>query len=379
MKNGLITPAMVELRAAIAEAEELTGKAELTKRDEARVNVLLSKIASLRQGSVAKAKRDPETVRFFRALLAGKEFELRTNLQAGQQTISYTQGAAGGFLVPNEYADDLIIGMAQLDPLLDEDVVTLVKSKGSSLRPYTQPGWDLSTVAAVKVGEAVQQNAGNIPTATQVLLNGYTYKATLGASFEIEEDDFEPTLDQMTEAFRIALARGIGQDLINGNGTTAPQGIIVGAANSSFTTAGAGALTADDLESIYFKVNRWHRAAEKCAWVFSDAVYQQVRKAHDSNLRPLINIVGDREVLFGKPIYVSPSVSSTAGTPGIVFGNLAHYIVRASQPTIERAIQLPGYVEYGQAAYICRQRIDAKVFDPTAGSVPPIVYATLHA
>jgi HK97 family phage major capsid protein len=108
-------------------------------------------------------------------------------------------------------------------------------------------------------------------------------------------------------------------------------------------------------------------------------VYQQVRKAHDSNLRPLINIVGDREVLFGKPIYVSPSVSSTAGTPGIVFGNLAHYIVRASQPTIERAIQLPGYVEYGQAAYICRQRIDAKVFDPTAGSVPPIVYATLHA
>src|SRR6266704_1046183 len=375
MKKELITPAMVELRAAIAEAEELTGKAELTKRDEARVNVLLSKISSLRNlGAVGtKGRFSPETKQFFRSLFAGNMTEQRANLQAGQQTVSYTQGGPGGFLVPNEYADDLVIGMAQLDPLLDEDIVTLVRSKGSALRPFTVPGWDLSTVAAVKVGEGVQQNAGAIPTASKVLLNGYTYKTSLGASFEIEEDDFEPVLDQMTEAFRIALARGIGKDLINGNGTTAPQGVIVGAANSGFTTAGAGALTADDIESIYFKVDRWHRNAPKCAWVISDTVYQYVRKAHDTALRPLINVVGDREMLFGKPVYVSPSVSATAGQPGIVFGNLAHYVVRASQPTIERVEQAPGYVDFGQALYICRQRADAKVFDPTGGSVPPIV------
>jgi hypothetical protein len=49
-----------------------------------------------------------------------------------------------------------------------------------------------------------------------------------------------------------------------------------------------------------------------------------------------------------------------------------------SRLIINRAWQLPGYVEYGKALYTGIMRADATVFDPTGGSVPPLVTASLH-
>ena len=55
MAKQIITPAMVELRAAITEAEGISAKSDFTKRDEARINVLLAKIAALRNSHAAPA------------------------------------------------------------------------------------------------------------------------------------------------------------------------------------------------------------------------------------------------------------------------------------------------------------------------------------
>ena len=372
-----ITPALRELRAAITEAEEITAKAEMTKRDEARTNVLLAKIAALRQNAVAA---DDYAFRWMRDYIRGAEPETRTtDMLAGSQSITAAQGQAGGWLVPSEFHDSVLFGMAQYDPLLDENLVTLVRSPNFSLRPYKVPAWDLSTFAATKVAEGSQQTPLTVPTASNAQLNGYAYRATLDASFELEEDDFQPTINQMAAAFAIAQARGIGADLIDGNGTTAPQGVLTGAHNSGITTANSGTLIYSDFDNIYFAVNRAYRQSKKCAWVISDAVYQMARKAIDGNGRPLISELNDEEQILGKPVLVSPSVPDTAGSTGIIFGDLSHYVVRVSRMVVTRNLQAPGYVEYGKGLYTARMRADAKVVDPTGGNTPPIVYATLHA
>lgn len=390
MTTNLLSPAYRDLFAVLGEAVAISEKPEISKRDEARINVLLAKVAALK--NVAANAPDDYCARWFRALLKGEpvpapagkfgEAERRAgDMKAGQQSITYTQGPQGGFLVPNEFANDVMYGMAQYDPLLDKDIVTLNQSKTFSLRPWQFPGWDLTTFAATKVNESAQQGPGTPPPTSQAQLKSFTYRASLDASLEFEEDDFQPFVDQLSVAYGIAFARGIGADLISGNGTTAPQGVLTGATDSGYTTANSGKLVLDDFNKIYFSVNRIHRAAPKCGWLMSDDVYNQVRASVDLNGRPLINIRKDKEVILGKPVYISPSLAATSsvGLGHIVFGDLSHFVVRLSGLSLVRAVQLPGQIEYGKALYTGRMRADAKVFDPSNGSVPPIVFATVHA
>ena len=77
----------------------------------------------------------------------------------------------------------------------------------------------------------------------------------------------------LARAFGIAFGRGIGADLISGNGTSAPQGALTGAANSGVTTGSNSALTLADFTAIFFSVNPVYRESNKCAWVMADATY----------------------------------------------------------------------------------------------------------
>ena len=328
------------------------------------------------------AKHSDNTKRWFRALITDNEAEMRATVaQAGTQSITYTQGAPGGYLVPNEFHDALIIGMANVDPLLDENVVTLVKSPSATLRPFSVPGWDLSSFASTKVGESSQQSPQTVPTAVNKIFGGYTYRAQLVASFELEQDDFQPVIDQFAKAFSIGHARGIGVDLVAGNGTSAPQGVLTGATDSTITTAAGGVISSDDIENIFFSLDRVYRQSPKCAWVMNDSTYRMVRKAKDSNNRPLISVVDGNEILMGKRLLVSPSMPaynpSIGSCKGIVFGDLSYYVVRVSAPVMRRTVETPAAdVTKGEAMYVSLLRADAKVVDPASNAV---LFATLHA
>jgi len=346
------------------------------------MNFLLAKIKAL-QALPSTAAQSSECRDWFRNVLAGKEYRTMQEGQPAPGTLGYVTGNEGGYLVPQEFNDDVIHGMAQFDPLLDKDVVTLIESKDFSLKPFVIPGWDLSTFAATKVSETSGPTASTPPLVAGKLLNSYKYAAALPISIELEEDAFEPMMKIMNDAYVIAFARGIGVDLAIGNGTTAPQGVLTGAGASVYTTASSTALVLNDFESVYFQVNRIHRNAPKCAWLMSDSVYQMARKAVDTVGNPLLKVHKDKEMIMGKPVLVSPSlpaynasIGAQAGT-FCVFGDLSHMFVRVSKMILHRSWQSQCYVEKGQALYSGYMRADAKVFDPTSGGTPPIVSASL--
>ncbi len=381
MSTKYLTPAQQEIRAALNEADEISQRSEITKRDESRLAYLFAKVKAVSNANGVVT--GSECQRFFAQFL--KTGEVR-QLQEGQQTLTYSAGAEGGYLVPQAFHDEVIHGMAQFDPLLNKDVVTLIESGDGSLKPYTIPGWDLSTFAATKVAENIQQVGGVPPTVSGTILNGYKYSASLPASIEIEEDAFQPMQALIQQAYSIGFARGIGVDLAIGNGTTAPQGVLTGAADSGVTCEASNSVDLNDIENVYFKVNRFHRASPKCAWLMNDATYQLVRKAHDSVGNPLLKVIKDKEVLMDKPVLISPSLPTYNPSLGIqapgsfcVFGDLSHVFVRVSRLSVQRLWQLPGYVENGMALYKGVMRADAKVFDPTSGGTAPIVSARLKS
>jgi HK97 family phage major capsid protein len=377
-----LTPAQQELLLVMTEADAISKRSEVTKRDEARMSFLLAKMKTLASGYAVNSKSEECRQFFAGAFKAGRGEWRAADMQEGTQTIAYSQGLEGGYLVPNEFHTEVIHGMAQFDPLLNKDLVTLIESGDYSLKPYTIPGWDLSTFQAVKVGEVSQQIGQVPPTVAGTILNGFRYKASLPLTIELEEDSFMPTMSMMKDAYSIAFARGIGVDLILGNGVTAPEGVVTGAPNV-YTAASPTSLVLDDFESVYFNVNRFHRAAPKCAWLMNDSVYQMARKATDTVGNPLLKLIKDKETIMGKPVLISPSLGAynpSLGTQAgsfCVFGDLSHMFVRVSRMVLQRQWQLPGYVENGMALYTGLMRADAKVFDPTSGGVPPIVSASL--
>ena len=363
------------------EADALTAPGvEMTKEKRARLDYLL---AAAKLGK--KATRGVMS-REFRAwkkyLVTGDISEYRgTILESGKGDITSSAGSAGGYFVPTEFEKMVFEAAAQTDPLLSEENVGLIqdKSAGYSAQPKQISGWDLSTISSTQVDENTLQNPGTIPTVAGGTLNGYLHRLTLAGTLEFEDDAFMRAMELMSRAFGVGFARGIGASLVTGTGSGQPQGLLTGAANSGVTTAGAGAITLDDIESVYFSLNRTYRNSPKCAWVVNDATYKMIRRAKDTQGRPLLSVERDDEILMGKKLLVSPTLSANAGDKGIIFGDLSHFIVRLSALKIVRNSQAPGYAEAGKALYNARMRVDAKVFDPSAGGSAPILYATLHA
>jgi HK97 family phage major capsid protein len=324
-----------------------------------------------------------------------KDYEQRATSLLGRPIPPQTYSGTAGTFVPEEFSEKFFLGLAQYSDLMNPDNVNLEKSVDYRYPGSNAAGWDLSTFAAVRVGaptgfgDGVQQTAQTVPVSDTEFLTGYIYKCTLLATMELFQDD-PLLLDRVAKAFAIGFARGVGTDLTVGSGINEiPQGLLTGAVNCGVTVGtgnGTGfsspVVTNDDLLDVYFSVNRVYRQSPKCAWVMSDASYQRIRQATDNAARPLINVVGDQELLYGKKILIAPDMPSSGGSPyvasgKIVFGDLDHFWVKASQMVVAKNLQVGGGIESGQYAVIGRMRVNSTVFDPTGGNFPPIVYANM--
>jgi len=183
----------------------------------------------------------------------------------------------------------------------------------------------------------------------------------------------------ITEAYEVGFSQGIGADLISGNGTTAPQGLLTAATDSTIVTASNTAILSDEIESIYFKLPKIHRKQPQDRLGYVRWCLPLIRKAKDTANRPLLNVANDTETLMGKKVLVSPSMSSGPSAK-FVFANLSQYVVRVATDSVrvQVANQVPGYAEQGTSLLYSFMRIDAKLIAPAA-SVSPAVFATLHA
>ena len=411
-----------ELRALQVEGETILSAKQITRSARKRVDFILSKIATLKEFgiSTSESQRAVATAqaaelglatpdfsgstiensheKLFRRFMSGaSDAELRANTDflAGQQVPVFTAGTQGGVLVPQSFAKTFYEGLAQVDEILNPEAVSVVQSDTFALPPYNVPGWDLSTIASTSVSEAAEHARDTIPGVSHNMINSWTDRLSLGASFEFETDSaFRTTMDQMSRAYAVGFARGIGQKVVLGDGVTGPSGLLKGAADSGVTlstgfSSGVSATLNEEFQDIYFAVNAVYRSSLKCAWAMSDKTYQWIRKLSDKNGRPLVSIENDRQavggvrpVLMGQPIWLCPSIpfyNASLGDGKLVFGDLSRFVVRMSRPWIRRNLQCQLAVEYGLAQYIALCRYDSSVIDPTGGTNPPLVYATLSA
>jgi HK97 family phage major capsid protein len=356
----------------------------------------------------------------FRRFIAGgaihdMEAELR-DFEAGSQTITYTTGPEGGFLVPYSVAQEFVLGLAATTPLLDENIVTVRKTADPVTEPGTQsffrptgtvkPGTDAGAgtlrpivipaidttypngITAFRLGENVQAGESQATPMYGTQFGWYAYRTQdVPVTFEMEQDSFVDVMNLLQTALPIALARGAGSDLAYGTGSSEPTGIVQAAASSGVTISLSG--TTDilgTLEEVMETVNVIHRANHKCAWLMNDGTWFSIRKKAPTAARPLAFDRGDAEYasaptcagyLLGKPVYICNELSGSNGSnplDNVIFGNLSRfYVRRAGEIRIRRNLE-SAYVTNGKALYTALMRLDSNI---VAAGDQPVVSATV--
>jgi HK97 family phage major capsid protein len=409
-----LTPkAAVEIAELIRQSEAL---ARGNASDRQQSSVLLARVKNIRmqecssdelrakysygileqaQAALAVPKKittsDPRyRVAFRNYMKTGRDIELRA-LESGQQTITWSQGSSGGYLVDQDFYDHVFAGLKQLSPFFDPSIVTLIQEPTFAMLPLRLSGWDLTSITSVPVGESVYNAPSATPSVSGATLSGYTHRISLAESDEGFQD-ISGSAAKITYAAAVAFQRGIGPYLTTGSGVSQPKGAYT-AAPSSNVTLGTGNYNQTygfpdqiEVQNVFFSVNRIHRASPKCCWVMTDQSWNAIRAGmYDTSRRPILDPETGQELLMGKRVLISPDLTSAGGSPvvqgEILFGNFEYFTVRLSAMSCQRSIETStsqSDVTFGSSLWSFRLRCDSTIADFSNGRSAPIVSAAIN-
>jgi HK97 family phage major capsid protein len=258
-------------------------------------------------------------------------------ISADFRTLSKLSAGAGSNLVPTTFYNRLMAHLIEVSAILQAGATVLNTTSGEAIQVPKTTGHS----TAVLTAEAAALTASD-PAFGQVSLNAYKYGVLIQVSRELIDDagvDLEGYLAM--QAGR-ALGNALGADLITGNGTGKPTGILnnttLGVTGPTGQTGGLGFTSAtansggDLLFDLFYSVIAPYRASSAAAWIVKDSTMAVLRKIKDTTGQYMFQpsmVAGTPDTLVGKPVYTDPFIPAVAtGGKSIIFGDLSQYFVR---------------------------------------------------
>ena len=375
----------------LLEVQRLLNKSQFTKEDSSKAERLMQLADTLTPGATElrrhrlaelageAAVHDPSRAKKYRLTegvtqLPQLEMEFDQALRCGREYIgeesralSVAIGGSGGYLVPQSFSDQVWASMKAYDNLLDPAVSTVITTDGGSA-PMGFPLIDDTAGVAVKVAEGVQTSPADIATfGIMQLLEPDTWRTNMQqVSMELAADSAFDLGQFLADIFGVRLARGIAPDFVST--------LITGAAlGKTGTTGQTTTVIYDDLLDLMGAIDPAYIASTKCGWAmrFSTLVAIMKLKASTGG-SPMLTFDAGRFMLFGKPIFICPSVPAMAASAkSILFGDFSKFVVRRVRDGIEVKRFGETYAEYGMIAYQGFLRVKAGLAK-AAGSDSPI-------
>lgn len=316
----------------------------------------------------------------------------------GHVAQSYYNGNVGSF-VPTRFLDQVFAAMKQYDPLMDPDAVTYIETpKGEIIElPMYDDTSENASVAAEGSDQSGNETDIAIPGAA--LVGAYSYRSPLWrASMEALQDlDTSVSLLNLFKSFAAErIARGAGRDLMNGNGSSKPVGLLnqlavsgvtpviaSGAANNDGgAETGTNSVGTQDLASLYFSVDPIYRAQPKCAFVMHDSTLKSLFKLLDKYGRPIVDFVYGTPMIYGKRVLISPNMPQLGAAANVViFGDMSFWVTRCSrdaQTRVQAFFQAPGLAEKGEVGLRMFARYDGALMFSN-WTTPPMAVLQCHS
>jgi HK97 family phage major capsid protein len=251
--------------------------------------------------------------------------------EARAQTAGTT--TAGGYTVPTELSDQIIISMKAWGPMYDEAICTVMNTTAGN--PIDLPTVDDTSVPVEKHTEAgsVTDDGGSDATVGKKTLNAYVYDTEwVKFSYELAQDsifNFETLLGDLLGQ---RLGRRANTELTVGDGTDDPNGIVT-ASTMGKTAAAAAAVTYDEIIDLVHSVDPAYRQSPKVRFMFNDTTLGSLRKLKDGEGR-YIWTQGDVTKgvpgnILGYRYSINQAMDNIAtGKKSMIFGDFGKYFVR---------------------------------------------------
>lgn len=264
--------------------------------------------------------------------------EERAALRAGvapKEARAQTVGtpSAGGYTVPTELSNQIIMSMKAWGPMYDEDICTVITTSGGN--PIDIPTVDDTSVPVGQHTEAgaVTDDGGSDATFGKKTLNAFAYDTEwVKFSWELAQDsifNFETLLGDLLGQ---RLGRRANAELTVGDGDGDPNGIVT-ASSLGKTTAASTALTYEEVIDLVHSVDPAYRSSPKARFMFNDKTLSVLRKLKDGEGR-YIWTQGDVQngvpgTILGYRYSINQAMDDVAaGKKSMIFGDFSKYFVR---------------------------------------------------
>jgi HK97 family phage major capsid protein len=297
-----------------------------------------------RAGAVAAQSDGRDVNEEIRAMLRGeagaaKSIEVRHNGVFGNtefRTLLSNSGSPTS-IVPTDFYDQLIAHLIEVSGILQAGPSVLNTAGGESLQiPKTTAH---STAALTGQGASLPTSD---PAFNMVTLSAYKYGIMLQVARELVDDTAVDLQGYLAMQAGRAVGNAFGTDLINGNASSKPAGLINatsaspgvtgGVSTAGYTGMPTGGATYANLVDMEYSVIAPYRQSKSCYWLAADKTVGGFRKIVDSQGRPIwepSTVLGSPDLLLGKPLVADtfmPAVGANAFS--IAFGDFAQFFIR---------------------------------------------------
>lgn len=240
---------------------------------------------------------------------------------------------AGGYTVPTELSNQIIISMKAWGPMYDDDICTVMTT--TSGNPIDLPTVDDTNVPVAKHTEAgaVTDDGGSDATFGKKTLNAFAYDTEwVKFSWELAQDsifNFETLLGDLLGQ---RLGRRANTELTVGDGDGDPNGIVT-ASSLGVTSAATAAMTYDEIIDLVHSVDPAYRQSPKTRFMFNDTTLGALRKLKDGEGRYIWSAGDVQKGVPGSLLGYNYSINQAMANLGaaakpMIFGDFGKYFVR---------------------------------------------------
>ncbi|QRN84844.1 phage major capsid protein [Clostridia bacterium] len=274
-----------------------------------------------------------------------------------QNALQIGTDSEGGFLVPDEYENQLIQALQEAN-LLRNLCHVINTSNGDRKIPvvasHGSAAWMDEEGAFAESDDAF----------TQVTLSAYKLGTMLKVSDELLNDSYFDLEAYIAAEFARRIGASEEEAFLVGNGTAKPTGLLnaTGGASLGLTTASATAITLDEVLDLYHSLKSAYR--KNATFLVNDATIKAIRKLKDGQgqylWQPSVQ-AGTPDTVINRPVLTSQYMPTiAAGEKTILFGDFKYYWIADRQGrTFKRLSEL--YAANGQVGFLASQRLDAKL------------------
>jgi len=295
---------------------------------------------------------------FWNSMRGHRDMTVQNALKVGEDT-------EGGFLVPDEY-ERILVEALEEENIFRKLANVITTSSGDRKIPVVASKGEASWI----------DEEGQIPESDdsfgQVSIGAYKLATMIKVSEELLNDSVFNLEAYISREFGRRIGNKEEEAFFSGNGTGKPLGILadVGGGQVGVTTAGATAITLDEVLDLFYSLKAPYR--KKAVFVLNDSTIKAIRKLKDANgqylWQPSIK-EATPDTLLSRPLYTStymPSIEAAAKS--MVFGDFSYYWVADRQGRVfKRLNEL--FATTGQVGFLATQRVDGKLILPEAVKV----------